>query len=169
MRGRATWSMVHRIHQWLAHIHHLFPPTTDRQHPRACADCARTYKYFHRQPSHTRLAVLMRVSEFRESLTSLFPSTLSFPSPHVFFWGLCMENADMRFPASVFSCSKRYYFIQNVVFFLALCTSIIGFHEDGALCGHTAHMSNNLNGPVDYSLTLSSPPISWERLCLFPL
>lgn len=117
MRGRATWSMVHRIHQWLAHIHHLFPPTTDRQHPRACADCARTYKYFHRQPSHTRLAVLMRVSEFRESLTSLFPSTLSFPSPHVFFWGLCMENADMRFPASVFSCSKRYYFIQNVVFF----------------------------------------------------
>lgn len=160
--------MVHSIHQWLARIHHLFHPTTDRQQSRACAVCARTYTCFHQQHSHTRLAVLMRVCEFRESLTFFFSFHPVFSLSSCVFWGLCMENADMRFPASVFSCSKCYYFIQNVFFslFLALCTSIIRFLEDGALCGHTAHMSKNLKGPVDYSLTLPSPPISWESLSI---
>ncbi len=142
---RTTWGTVHRIHQWLTHIDLLLPSTADRQQPRAYA-C--TDKCFHQQSSHTRLVVLKCVCEFRESLTSLFPSTQSLPSTLVFLGSV--ENADMRFPASVFSCSELHYFVQNVLF-LAPCSSIIRFLEDGALCG--AHMSLNLNGPVDYSLT----------------
>lgn len=96
-----------------------------------------------------------------------FPSTLSFPLLMCFLGsvhGECWHEISCQcvFLFKVLLLHSKCFFSL----FLALCTSIIRFLEDGALCGHTAHMSKNLKGPVDYSLTLPSPPISWESLSI---